>query len=1536
MTEPATTIETNAVRSPLWQRAAFFVLRWTYRIVGGLMIAIACVLLLAQTDYAQSWIRTRIIGFVNDQLAGTITCDNVQLDIFRGIVLEHPKLYAHGSAVLEADRLSITYDLAAAFGNTIAINNITLTKPKVYIIRGKDSVWNVSRIAKPSTDTNTSSLPNLTIRLRRLVVTEGKIVVNDRTVPWGDGTTFDPTHLSLMAFELRASARLALADGDHSIGIDHLSFYDRFAPTLDVREITASARVHPSGLDVHSFSLRMAHTDVSLNAALFGANMLVDGLTDSLLALHPIAAEVRADTLWGPDIGYFVPGVDIVGSYRFTARAVFYGDELAVDNIDLRAGPTRVFGNLKVRGVSGKEKLGIEVRAWNSTAQYADVRRRLRFVPLPELPFLTTTSIESFHLKGHPTDALWIDVHAQDRPARFDGQMKLFLASKRLGYDVDMKIAHGDISAFSDSSVTSDLYGHVVLHGKGVTLQDIEGSYRLSLDRSVIAGRQLRRATVHVVANGAGRITIDTVFVDLTPFRKDTIDEYALTPDARLVRATGVVNVADRNRPTYSGHLSVSALDLSALLNSPSLPTRLSGSFDVDAEGAELDSILGTGTARIEEFALADRALLPFTLKLASTRNGAVRTFLAEAPFVHARIEGRYLPSTLISAISASVFNTIDAVKDRIRHLYTSSGQVEHMGTALLPTQATFDVDLRDASVLNIFLSDITFSSRAMIRGSIRAFSDSLVTDIDTLRVSDLLMKADSLNISSDPLELSLVSRLSSISTSPRVAELRIKGRCDSNLIVNDVRIHKPVVDFLTKADTLLATARANVNGIETGAKFKAQFSEDSTYLTFDSVHVLVDAERGLDWRLLDTASLTLRNAAVTIFALRLQRVSSEIISAKGRLSADEFDSLALHIENFELANIPKFVPLGAGHPVRLLSGMVRSLEMKIHGRWEDPTLTLKMNAVGVYYNYEPIGSLNAVMSYSAQDVTGYLTISNPALTTDTKTLTVQVAHLPLDLGLRNVKQRFVDGRPIDIALKANKVALATVEPFLPAIERLRGVADAEITIKGSTPDKVALGGNARFNNASFLSSATNVLYRADAVLHLDGSHLHLDTVIIRNVERDRKSGFAYANGVVEFDGLSVQSIDFNIRTPGLLVMNKSSQARSPKIFGDVVIASGSEPIHFYGKLDAPVLEGDIYVLYADVIFPQERSTTKSRYTAFEYNRTTDTNRRYNSVFEKANKVRLTSDSSSLKHPVAEAIEYVVKSTTASFADLLRFDLNIYLKGRTLMTMVFGTFEILIADLEQVDQKLPLVFTGRFLDNSTNLRGKVRVKEGTSTYKFYKPFLASGTLDFVQGGMTNPALDLKAVYRDRRTLANGNSEDFRVEILITGTKLKPITKWAVYRQDRKQEGDSAKITGDALMLILVGKTQDELVSSGQGNLVGEVNASFSALATSALGDLLSGIGGVVQSAQIDVGSDVSQSRLTVSGQLFSDVTYRLSGQISDFSGNSTITVSVPFTVLSDVEAMRYFMLDVSRSVNSTGNITRYQRLWEIKLGARLP
>ncbi len=1540
MTEIATISTAPLARDPLWKRAGGIVLRWIYRITGVAIILAALIVLLAQTDMVRSYMRTKVIDLLNEQLEGTLTFDEVRLDIFRGVVLEHPQLYANGTTVLEADRLAVTYDLAALFTRTVAISRAVLTRPHIFVIRSADRVWNIECIVKPDPDTTTLAPPNINIRVRDFSIIEGTLVVDDRTSKRGDGATFDPLHLSLKALELRAAVRLALADKDYSFAVNHLSFYDEFAKTLDVRTLTLAVRIQPSGLDLQSLSIKLVNTDLAVRARIDGLDVLRHGISDSLLERHPIVGDVETPRVWGPDIRFFFPEVDVTGAYALKAHASFSGKHMEIDGVDIWAGDGHVMGSAKLMQLDDPDKLGVDIKVYNSHASYADVRSRLRFVQLPVLTFLHKTLIESAHLRGHPSDSLWFDVHAQDSPGRIDGKMTLYLAEKRLGYNVDMKVNHGDLSVFANSSLATQISGHVVIRGKGLTFQELEGTYQINLDRSLVAGRPVRRARILAHANGAGQITLDTLFADVTPFRRDTIDEYALTPDDRLVGASGTIDTRDKEHPRYAGTVNLSAMDLAGFFENPSLPQRITGKIDVNAEGIELDSLFGTMQADISEFSLSDRALMPFGLKIKSNRQGETRSVFINAPFLTAHIWGNFQPTNLIAAIEASVSNSIDAVKQRIRYLYPASRYVEYVATPVKPTEASFDIYLSDASPLNILLDSMSISASAQLRGRIHSTFNSLYLDVDTLDVNDLLIQADSMRLESDPIHLSTTTHLSDISTSPRLSEFKVVGRIDSLLVCNGIRIKKPVINLSTVKDSIRVQARAEVNTIAAGIGMTGRFYEDSADLRFDSIHVIVDTQRNLEWRSLRPAQITLREAKFRINDLAVQRMDAEKVVVNGRLSGDECENLSIVVQHFNLVNIPRFVYLEPGHPVHLLDGHVNTLTANINGPWTLPVMDLTVKAVGMRYNGELIGTLETKLRHENRDVTGTVTITNPALKTETKTLDVAVVHLPVDLGFKGVQQRLVDGKSIDISLKANKFALASIEPFLPAIERLQGVANANITVKGTTPDKIELGGNARFKNASFLSSPTNIVYNADGVLHLDGSNLHLDTIVIRNLDRDRRNGLAYASGIVVFDGLRVASLDFTVKSNGILIMNKSSQARSPDIFGDIVIASGSNPIHFYGMLDSPMLQGDINVVYADIVFPKERSSTKSRYTAFEYNRTTDTVRKYNSVIDAAQVRRRTSDTAMhdtvARLSIRDAVEAVVKNTTASFVDVLRYDLNIYLKGRTLLTMVFGFLEILIADLEQVDQRNPLVFTGRFLDNSTNLRGRVRVKEGTSTYKFYKPFQASGTLDFTSGGMVDPQLDLKAVYRGRRLVSDINWEDYRVEVLITGTKQKPIARWSIYRNDRRQEGDSAKITGDALMLIILGKTQDELVSNGQGDLVGQVNASLSAVATSALGDLLGGIGGIVQSAQVDLGENLSQSRLTVSGQLWSDVSYRLSGQISDFAGNSTITISVPFTILSDAEAMRYFMLDVSRSVNNAGNITRYQRLWEIKLGAKLP
>lgn len=1537
--QPPETEPTSAPTPSRWRRLLWTLARVGYGIVASVVILAALIVLVAQTETARAYLTSRLVHLVNDNIAGRFDCDAVKIDIFHGVVIERPVLLSAGKPLLNAERIGVTYDIAALVGKTLTVNHVFIDAPRVTLRRGADSVWNISRFLLPP-DTTSSTTPNIVLRLRSVSISRGSIDVDDVTRPNGPHGVFDPSHLALRNVELRASALLDLPARDYTLGIDHCSFYDQHQAPLSVIQLLLAARIRPQGTSVPMLDLTTTTSRLLCSAELDGVDIEREGIGTNVLRRHPLKVTIDAQRINGRDVRYIVPSIDILDEYALRAALSYSGDRVRIDNIDLRAGDGHIRGTVDVRAITVPGKLGLDIEVHESSVRYADVQRRMRFIGLPELDFLSRTTAKSIRLRGHPSDSLLIDADVSDRPGNAVGSMTLYFGPQGLGYAMNVDVTGGDPSVFASNIEKSSINGRLVARGRGFTPRDLQGVYSVSLRPSNVLGRPVSLARVDLHAERPGVLKFDTVDVRLGIDHPDFTTAYFEVSETRRFAMSGLIDISDAARPAYDVYSTFTALDLASLVREPSLPDVLSGSLHVQGSGIELDSLLGTVKADISELALRDRALLPFDLSIKSQLQGAERHVELTAPFGSVSLHGNFLPSALIESLS-DVAEAIAQEMNLRRQPFASvqSPPVTRQRVAPFnPLDVRFVVDVADVSPVNILMDSTTISTRARASGRLVAESDRIRMDLDMCEITDLLLNADSLIVAAGPARLSGFVGVVWRDSVTSLDKLRLRGSAPGTTAVNSLEVRRASLDVDGGLATYAIAAGADVNGIEGRVVMAVTSTSDTIVASIDSLRVMLDRKRGLDWASIRPATVRIADGEYLVSNLLVRRQQAELVAIDGLVSTERFRDLRLRLSQFSIPDIKRFVALPDGHPVTYLRGGITQIDLIVNGTWSQPEYLMRVDADDITYNGQLVGSMVASASYRDRDVVGTMTIRNPRLMNEKSALICAVNHMPLDLSLARVERRWVMDKPIDIDMTATNLALAAVEPFLPAVEKVQGFGNGNVTIKG-TPSDLELGGTARFRNASFVASPTNIQYRAEGSLHLDGEKLYLDTITVRNYDRDRRNGIARAEGTVTFDGLSVARVDFLVRSPGLLVMNKGSQARNPKIFGDVVIANGkSGPIKFYGTLDEPHLDGDVDVLFADIVFPQEREGAKARYTSFLYNRSADSSRPYNSVMDV-----LRQDTAALAaqmmrsglQDVGKAVENIIKTTTASFSDILRYDLNVYLKGRTLMTMVFGVFEILIADLEPVDANVPLVFTGRFVDNSTNLRGRVRVKDGTSTYKFYKPFLASGTLDFTLGGLSNPTLDLTAVYRDRR-FVNERPEDFRVEIAITGTKQKPIARWSVYRNDRKQQGDSAKITGDALMLILLGRTQDELVSTGQGNLVGEVNASLSAVATSALGDLLSGIGGVVQSVQMDLGADVSQTRLTVSGQLWSDVSYRLTGQVSDFAGNSTITVTVPFTVINNSDAMRYLKLDVSRSVNNTGNITRFQRLWEVKLGARLP
>ncbi|MFM8771662.1 MAG: hypothetical protein ACKOE4_06540, partial [Candidatus Kapaibacterium sp.] len=962
----------------------------------------------AQTQMARDFLTARLVRIVNDNVAGTFDCRSIRIDVFHGVVIEQPVLSVQGKPLLKAQQISVAYDIAALVGKTLAVNRITIDQPEIRLRRGADSVWNVTRFLLPP-DTTTTAPPNVVLRLRAVSITNGSIDVDDQTAPRTADGAFDPLHLALRNVELRASALLDLPARDYIIGIDHLSLYDLHQEPLSIRQLMLTARLRPQGTTIPMLDLTTATSRLQCSAELDGVDLEREGFGPQVLRKHPLKVSIDAERVNGRDVRYVVPSIDIIDDYALKAALTYSGDRVRIDDIDLRAGDGQIRATVEVRSVTTPEKLGLDITVRESSARYADVKRRMRFIGLPDLPFLSRTTARKIHLKGHPADSLAFDVDVSDQPGHAIGSMTLYLRQNPIGYAFNMDVTDADPSVFASNLEKSSINGRFVARGRGFLPQDMVGSYDVTLGPSVVMGRRVSSARIDMLAESPGVLQFDTAEVRFGIDVPDSAVAFLEQSQLRRLGFSGRVDISDFERPSYDVVSSFTALDLADLLREPSLPDILSGSMSVQGEGVELDSIVGSLTASIDEFALRDRALLPFTLSVASRRSAAERSIDLEAPFGTIHLAGTFQPSTLIEALS----DCVDAVQEEVsvRSQPFRKGRTvaysRRRVSPFVPLDMTFDIDVQDVSPLNILLDSVTISTRARTRGTIRSTEQSLGIDINELSVTDLLVRADSLVVASDPTRGSALLNIEWQDSTVHIRDARVNLVGSGVVQVNGLSIKQPSLRLSGQQDVFQIGAAANVNGIDASVAAYVTSTADTMNVQLDSVHVVVNRRQGLEWRSIRRADVRIVNGEYIVKDLLVRRQQSELVAIDGLLSPDRFRDLRVRLSQFSIPDVRRFVTLDDGHPLTYLKGSITQLDLILNGTWAQPEYLMRVDADDITYNGELIGSMVASASYTDRDIIGTMTIRNPRLLTEKSALICAINHMPLDLSLISVVKRW-------------------------------------------------------------------------------------------------------------------------------------------------------------------------------------------------------------------------------------------------------------------------------------------------------------------------------------------------------------------------------------------------------------------------------------------------------------------------------------------------------------------------------------------------
>lgn len=1508
--------------------------RSLYTILTALLLPCILIISVTQIPAFRQW----ALGFAQDaanaELDGHIEIGDVEFHWLDGIHIYNLRLFAANDTLASVSHISLGYDAAALFDKSLKIDFLTAESAKIKLLRGRDGEWNFNKFVRPKTDTTSSKPFDWPIYLRMLELRQSSLTVYDSATAEGRADALDFTHTDISNLQLRLSAGANIAEPAFNVRILDAGFTEN-RTRFSINSLKMYAVADSNGVKVRKLSFDTHKTSLVLNAQVDG-NVFA-GITDSSLANTHIAVSLAADSIATDDLRLFLPDMGVTGTYLLRLDANGTLSKIEVKELSIKS----PFSNLEVQyaqvfNLYHSEKLHIIADIRESAINYDELRRVTPVLSLPVLDFLGNARLKTVKADIVSSDSLSFDFTATTKSGDANGHLTLFPTRDTLAYRLDATVKNlnlGNIAHNKDLSGT--LNGRVNLQGRGVTLNELNSLARIELNGSRLGARNINSLLFAGSANNGGIITIDTLDIGIA----DSTSNDIILENNGKAAIHGVLDLRSFSRPIYdiSAVCRMFPMHLAAGF---SYPLTLDGDFRIAGAGFHPDSLDAVFEANFRGVHLRDRSLLnlPIYASVKPAANGNKRVLLASR-LLDLELDGKFTFASLIRAVERQATTTVNFVAKKIEtvmpHTVSSFKQLadEPINDTL---RLRLQADVRDLSPITLYFKTGSIISSGWLRGGINIAGNDAEITLDTIAVSSLDVSSSAVRTISDTVLGSLRLKTSRPDSVTKVDFLKFNAVWDSSITFNGTKIIHPRVELRYENHGILY----NIAG-ELGDVFRASLNGNAidrdSALDFQ-VSNLETVYRGMTWRTFAPAKCTLSVAGLRIDTLAMARKNAETITIRGNFDGKIISDGQIGISNFPLSDIQTFpdIPADIKDVLRSLQGNIPSLTLVADGSISNPSLTLTADFRDISYNNVLIGNQTVALHHTDSTISGEIAITNPKFAADNKTLEIKVEQLPLSLAFVPISHRLSKSRPVIIYANAKRLPVATFGPFVPGVKKLQGLADAEIYVKG-TPGTVNYGGLAKVYGASMTTLSTNISYSADGVFSLKNNAVTVDAFRLRNQPGDFRGGIANVTGRIILEGFSIDSLDLNITSPGIMLMNDASAATMPIMYGRFIASTPDTSIRFHGKLDKPYLHGGLSVTAADIVMPPDKKI-QAGISRFRY--VTDDSRKKILIEE------LPPDSTKVQTNVAKTKTDIESNSpnerkeriSLSIIDKTDFDLTIKATHRMTLRMILAEFEEIRAEILPLDARKSLRYLYNPNDGKRQLYGDLTLSSN-SEYQFLKVFGASGNLSFIDGEISNPTLNLDASYSGR--LSGADNRPFKVMLKITGTKKIPHVAISYDIDGIEATGDSAKIRGDALTLLMTGRTQDQLFSKSAGggfNAANELSTSLSAAASQLFSGLLEGTG-FIQSASINFDGgvqDVSQARLNLSGQLFGDVAWRVGGTLNDISNNTEFSIDVPLSSITDLNILRNIMLQLTRSANpnAAASLIRRPKEWEIKLGFR--
>ncbi len=1444
---------------------------------------------------------------VNDHLlvGATLHIGDVSGTLWNSLVLKDVLVRTPSDTLLAVPEVVVTYNLEALLRRKVAITQLTLSQPRVYLRRkASDSLWNYQQLRfRSDTSQAAASMPWHFV-IERFQIKGGSIEHIDAQRLREDLPRLVTDRMALDSLNL--IVRLAGSfDGTLLSGfVQQLQFTERFSH-LQVRRFRGTFHKLHDALEIFNTSLLTTHSAVQVSGRIEHW-----GSFQNMLPVPPTLRGqllLDVDSLDPAELRLLFPTLPLGKlPLRMYIASDLENQHLAIRQFKVQFGNSQLQLRGKVVLNEGMQQLPITLSTVRAEVFAADLQRLIALdLPVP-LRTIKRWEIKAARFEGTPR-AGKIHFTAVADNSTLESSVYYDLRQSLPGYGGTIQFRHLNLQQLIGRAVPETrLTGYVEAHLRGQSLPTLEGSARIALAHSRIGAASIGKLIAAVHADQR-RIVIDSLVL------------FHSRQQLPNVLVQGWL-AKELEQPPFSIAAQLQQLQLRQLF--PDLPFTISANFKAAGKGITPDTFIGQMQARVDQLDLEQQSFLPFSFHLESEKDTAGRHVRFTSSFATAELHGRFQWRSLLHAIMLHSTALAQYFLNASR-IFADTTLFVHPE---LPDSlhCTFALQLENAAYLQPLLPGFALWFQATLRGELHQIAGQYsALELQSLQVENFAFSTARDTVQIFQLGGQLQQRLQVDSVSQQMA----------------MHVELPYGLRIGGLDMLHGVATVQSTGEQVQLQGSALFGPDSLLLALKG-HIVTDTGRiqgrldslylhyrQLFWRQRSPVRFYGTPTTLVVEPLVVEGAFRDTLQVSGVWDFGRQANVVIQLANVPIAPYGQhFFPFDSTTFRSVVQGRIRQGAIVVQGDLQQPQIDVRwITDTLKVYGYA-LGILQGNLRYRYQNWGGEVAI-HPLQEVPATRLQLFIQQLPMTMDFATWNIALDTLRPWYLTLSADDMPLQLLQPLLPFVAELSGIFQTQLQLSGYFPNRFDYRGEMRIASGQFVVPATNVSYRCRGHLLFRRDTVFIDSLAVFNEKEDLPDGYALAHGAIFLRGFALEGFDIQLHSTKLLVMNYATQAVSPNLYGTLIIRT-RQPLRLFGSLNLPWLNGEVDVLKADLIFPEQQSVENFQ-QLYCYERI---------VYKDGKRLFLDRNCSDEVYrpqqsptPQSETAPHL-PALQPGFLERLHYYLVIRFITPVLVRMDFSPFEQLVAELEAPE---PLYYMTNPLTGKPEFYGELIVQEG-STYRFYRIFSTRGKISF-RTGLDNPELDLVAELRGKRFVGQ-EIETYRVVIFIEGTKKAPKLRFAYYINGEAQPGDPQEVQANSIFLILFGRTKDEFQQgSSDPQLMSVLSSGLSSGLSKFITTVLQSTG-IVRSADIvfqqsdNLGSwDLAQAEIRLRGEIAPlGLLWQYGGEVGDIS-RATFEINFPLGSLTNVEALRGLVLQIRRSVIQAQSLLSQQREYEIKI-----